>query len=155
MGSAITSIYDAIASWDINIKGRTIPVRNLSGLRDAFNEGDAPARMMMIMTGETEAENAAFLALGKLQTITWLIEDRLYYRPVALGQGIQDYAEDLVVYIKDYIEAARQDRSPTTQSVIEDVRCVPAIVLWPDAEGGTPYAGVRCILRVREEVTGA
>jgi len=155
MASAITNIYTAIAAWSVSVGSITPGVRNTSELKDTLNASDAPTRMMLVTTGDTQVIDARFEGLGKTQQITWAIEDRLYWKPVASGQGILDFSNDLVLYIAAYLEKARNDRSPITQSYIEGCRCIPAIVRWPDFEGGTPYAGVRCILTIREVVSGA
>ena len=155
MASAIAAIYTAIAAWSVKVGSITPGVRNTNELKDSFNPSDAPKRMMLVTTGDTEVINAVFKGLGKTQEITWAIEDRLYWSPVAAGQGLADFSHDLILYIAAYLEKARADRSPTTQSYIEGCRCIPAIVRWPDFEGGTPYAGVRCILIIREVVSGA
>jgi len=155
MASAIAAIYTAIAGWSVSVGSTTPGVRNTDKLKDTLNPSDVPTRMMLVTTGDTEVINAIFKGLGKTQEITWAIEDRLYWRPVASGQGLADFSHDLILYIAAYLEKARSDRSPTTQSYIEGCRVIPAIVRWPDFEGGTPYAGVRCILTVREVVSGA
>lgn len=153
--SVITSIYDGLAGVSITAAGKTPKVRNYDEIKETFEAADAPTRMLLVPTGNTEAREASFIALGKLQKIEWRIEDRLYWSPVAQGQGLSDFTEDLLLYAQAYVEAIRDNRSLTASSHITRVRCVPTIVRWPDIEAGTPYAGARCIVVVEEIVAGA
>lgn len=156
MTGAIISIFNAMASWSLTANGKTVKVRNYDGLKEQFQAADAPTRMLMVPTGGTEARHGEFISMAdKLQHVTWTIEDRLYLQPVEAGKGIADYSALLVEYARDYLEAVRDNRAPTSQSTITDVRVLPMIVRWPDIEGGEPYAGARCLVRVEEWITGA
>lgn len=151
--SDIVNICAAIAGMSVTVGSVTPGVRNIGELRNTLKSSDTPLRMILTTTGDTEASPVAFIAMGKLQQITWALEDRLYWKPTAQGAGLLDNSEDIMLYIAAYAEAVRQNRSPTSQSHIVGLRALPATVEWP--EGGTQFYGVRCILTIEEIVSNA
>ena len=154
MTSAIVDIYGTFSSDIAPQVGSVTPaVRSYDELRENVQSADCPVRLLLTTTGETQGQ-AAFLTLGKLQTIQWTIEDLLLWRPAGESQGLRRNSDKLILYIRSYLEEIRDNRAPTTQSHIQTVRCIPAMVEWP-AGTGELYFGVRCIVEIQEVISGA
>jgi len=153
--SVIQSIYGTLSSDIAPAVGSVTPtVRNYNNLRDSVKSVDTPVRLLLTTTGESNAESAAFITMGKLQKISWTIEDLLLWKPAGEGEGLSKNSEKLVDYMAAYAEAIRQKRQFTAQSHVTSVRMVPGIYAWPEGSGNM-FFGVRCFVRVEEIVSGS
>jgi hypothetical protein len=154
MSSLIADIYGTFSS-DITplVDGVPPAVRSFDQLRENVQSADCPVRLLLTTTGETQGQ-AAFLTLGKLQTIQWTLEDLLLWRPAGQSEGLRRNSDKLMLYIRSYLDEIRFNRAPTAQSHIQSVRCIPAMVEWPQGSGEL-YYGVRCIVEIQEIVSAA
>ena len=122
MASAISEIYTSLSGMSIT----GVTARNIEEVKLSINQGDLPVSMLLPSTsGELE-----FVALGSLNKITWVIRDLCLWAPLSAGAGIQDYAEDMVDYIKDYLVLVKDNRCPTDNSSISGVAVQMGPIPW-------------------------
>ncbi len=150
MSSKINEIYDAIAGWDVYWDS-DVPVksREVHSMKAFTGTPEMPVRILNPIDPETGGADG-FVALGKTKVIVWNIVDTLYIRPVAHGGQIRRSAPQLVNYIKTYITAMKNDRSPTSQSWIESMTWNLGQFEYPGSE---ECYGVKVILEVHEVLT--
>jgi hypothetical protein len=150
--SAIDSIFTAIYNFSVNYSTDVSAVHawNYTDL-DASKQPACPQRYLAV-SGSNEG-NLAFVAIGKMTSIEWTIEDTLLMKAATEGDALKENSADLIAYAKAYITAVRNARGLTAQSHITDVQIVPGIYYWPDDSSGIPYVGVRCTLTVQEVIS--
>lgn len=148
--SVITTILSTIGSITVSVGAVTPSVRNYNQQSNSLNSADCPIRIIQVI-GASLASDGKFVALGKLQKISWTVTDRLFWKPVSQGAGLEEFAGDLVAYIAAYLEAVRDNRQLTNQSLIISITCKPQIFTW----GTTDYAGVDCTFYIDGYVSGA
>ena len=117
-GSVINSIFDAIAGWDVYYDSDVPPkVKELQNLDDTLKTAEGVVRVITLQNGDQAGE---FVALGKTMAIDWTIIDTLYVRPTAHLGALRNSIPQLTNYVVNYIDAIKNDRSPTNQSHIEN-----------------------------------
>lgn len=151
--TAIVGIYAALAALDVKIGGTTVPVRNYDEQKKSVVSADTPIRLLLPLAPESEAREGRFIAMGNLTRVTWQITDRMLFKPISQGKGINTAADDLVEYVNNYIEAIRSNRALTAQSHIVSYNFVATEIVYPDIQG-TEFFGVDAILEIEEIVSG-
>jgi len=145
----VSTIYGALAAmvpeWssDVSIKvwnGATAGV-----IKNTLPSASVPIRILT-MTGENEGRDFAFIAMGKLSHVTWVIEDLLLAKAVAEGDHIKGISAHLIQYCDSYITKLRDTRAPSTQSHVVGASFKPGVYDW----GGVQYFGVRALVEVEE-----
>ena len=150
MASNITGIYNAIAAWVVTFDSDvTLKVWNYSAVKEALPSASAPIRILMPTEGP--GTGFAFIALGKLNKITWNITDLCLIKPVAQGDGIASEAEHIVQYAEAYHTAMHNGRAVTASSIIAGGSITPGVYEW----NGVAYYGVKCVVEVTEYVSAA
>jgi len=115
MSSQIEGIYTAIASfapyYDTDV---AVACRKPQELKDQkLDKG--PVRMLFL----PEDAPGAFVAMGTSLKNTWVIIDRLFYKPTRLVHREDDNAL-MRDYIASYLDHIRSNRAPTAQSHIAE-----------------------------------
>lgn len=151
--SNIISIIEAVLNLNPKYSGESIPTRSLDQLQDVLQDADCPIRMISVADGG-QSGDLAFIAMGKLQHITWTLTDRLYLKKSSLGEGSAEWSKDLILYAADYAERVRQNRSPLSQVTITEVSINPGVFNWPEGSERN-YSGVECVLTIDEWISGA
>ena len=151
MASAINEIYDAIAAWDVSWDSDvTIKVKELQSMDDKIGTPEGAVRILSPLDPETGG-GGGHVALGKTMTVSWRISDTLYIRPTSHGRSLENSVPQLMNYIKTYLTAIQNDRSPTNQSWIEEVEWDVGTYAYP-TEQNDRYYGVRFLLTVNEVI---
>lgn len=154
--SEITSIYTALAAITVTTtSGSTATVFDLDELKNRINTSDLPVRMLLPVGDDTRGEGreGAFVAIGTTMTIDWQVSDLMLWQPLGQGEGLREYAPELVDYCGKYIDAMRTFKCPTSNSSLTGVYMMPGIYEWPMGEG-VYYAGVLCQLTIHEVLSG-
>jgi hypothetical protein len=145
----IVSIFAAIAGMQPAWSGGTTPnVWNgavQGGIRAGLTTASIPLRILST-TGDIEGRDFAFIALGKLSKVTWVIEDLLLAKAIAEGDSIKGISPSLVGYCDSYITKLRDVRSPSDQSHVVNLSMKPGRYDY----GGIECFGVRCLISVEE-----
>ena len=150
--SAINEIYDAVAAWDAYWDSDIpVKVREIQNQSDTLGTPEGPVRILSPVDPEAGGDGG-FVALGKTTRYTWYITDTLFMRPTAHGGSLRNSIPQLMNYVKIYLEAMRNDRSPTSQSWIEEAYWDIGTYSWPPYEGDE-YFGVRFTLTINEVVS--
>jgi hypothetical protein len=136
--SAILDIYTSIANMEVG----DIPSRNINAVKLTIRDGDLPLRLLLPAT----EGDMAFVAIGTLQKVTWVIRDLCLWAPVTKGSGVQDFSEAMVDYLALYLEQIKGNRSPVAQCHISGVAVKMVPVKW----GEQTYWGVDITLTVEE-----
>lgn len=140
MSSVIFDIYDTIAAFDLdNIK----VVRNIDEVKLSVRESDLPMRILL---PSTEGDINILGLDNNILTVDWQIRDLCLWTPRLAGAGIEQYAEDMVTYIKDYIDLLKTNRNPGSNSVITGVN----IVMLPLPWGENDYWAIDIALTIKE-----
>lgn len=139
MSSNILSVYDTLAGWSItNIK----VTRDIDEVKLDIKQGDLPMRILL---PSTEGE-LGFIDIGKLTNIQWQIRDLCLWAPLSAGAGIEQYASDIVTYVKDYIDNVKNNRSPANNTNIVGMSVRISPVPW----GENDYWSIDILLQVEE-----
>lgn len=101
--SGIRDIYTKISEIPIG----TAKSRDLSQIKLVVNPENAPMRLLLPVT----EGDMAFVAIGSLTNTSWQIRDLCLWQPVTAGSGIEQCAEDMVVYMELYLAAMRKNRN--------------------------------------------
>jgi len=134
MTSALNEIYDAITGWDVYWDSDiAIKAREIQSMKAFTGTPEMPIRILNIIDPDTSGASG-FVALGKTNVIVWNIVDTLYLRPTAHGGQIRRSSPQLANYIKTYITAMMNDRSPTSQSWIEEMTWQLGVFEYPGSE---------------------
>lgn len=149
--SQIESIYDAIVAWtpifDTDV---SVGVRDIDQLKETLHADDCPVRMLSVTTADIGGE-FAFIALGKTNTVTWSINDRLYLKGAGLAKGIESFSANLIKYTASYVGQIRDNRAPTSQSHVVSASFNPGVFEW----SGEKFAGLDVFLTIEEVISGA
>jgi len=149
--SQISSIYSAIAALaPTPAGGVTVNFQPIGSVTQTLHSDMLPMRKLQAFANDTGGD-MAHIALGNTINVEWKIADRFFYRFANQGQGWEDFADDLVLYVASYINILRTNRSlGLAQAHITGVSFVPMIYDWHD---GSKIAGVDVILTVQEVIT--
>ena len=150
MTSALNEIYDAIASWEV-YWDEDIPIgtREIQSMKAFTGTPEMPIRILNLIDPETSGADG-FVGLGRTKVVVWNIIDTLYIRPTAHGGQIRRSTPQLANYIKTYITAMQNDRSPTSQSWIEEMTWQLGTFEYPGSE---LCYGVKVNLEVHEVIS--
>lgn len=140
MSSVILDIYDTLADFSIT---NVSVVRNIDEVKLPVRTGDLPMR---ILIPSTEGDVNVDGLINNVSVIDWQIRDLCLWAPLSAGAGIEQYAEDMVTYIKDYIDLVKTNRNPADNCVITGVN----IRMTPQPWGDSNYWAVDILLNVKE-----
>ena len=75
-------------------------------LRNSVQASGTPCRLLLPYSDrDVMAATVQNWQIGNVAPVTWTVIDQLLWRPVALGQGLEDSAQDLREYMAAYITA--------------------------------------------------
>ena len=154
--SEITSIYDALEAKSVTTtNGKTPDVYDLGELKNSIHTSDLPVRLLLPVGDDTRGEGreGAFISIGTTMVINWVVNDLMLWQPLGQGEGLKEYAPELVDYCGKYLDMTRTFKCPTTNSSLEGVYLSPGIYEWPMGSG-VMYAGVLCQLTIKEVLNG-
>lgn len=154
--SEITSIYAALEAKSVTTTGGDTPtVLDLDELKNSITTSDLPCRLLLPVGDDTRGDgrDGVFIAIGTTMVINWMLNDLMLWQPLGQGEGLREYAPELVDYCGKYLDAMRTFKCPTSNSSLESVYMSPGIYEWPMG-GGTFYAGVLCQLTIKEVLSG-
>ena len=141
--SAISSVYDALAAMEVgSAKLTATDVTSVKLIN--YLDGDLPKRLLM---PKTEGD-MAFIAIGDLQKVTWVIQDLCLISPVTSDFGVHQHASTMMTYLSDYLTAIKALRNPATGCVVTGVGVEILPVLW----GEKTYWAVDVSLTVEERL---
>ena len=147
--SKLNEIYDAIAAWDVYWDSDITPkVREIQSRKAFTGTPEMPVRIIHLIDPESSGAGG-FVALGKTNIIVWNVIDTFYLKPVAHGGQIRRSSPKLANYIKTYITAMKNDRSPTSQSWIESMTWQLGVFEYPGSE---ECYGVKVNLEIHEVI---
>lgn len=155
--SQIRTIYSNLAAQSVtftreNGASVTVTARDLDELPVSGNAADAPLRLVLPYSSDTEGRDGAFASLDTIGRMDWYIADLLLWKPGTLASGIAESAADLVRYQGAYAEMLRAMRTMgVTTSDVEliDWRMRPGLYDWPIGSN-TWWQGCMVILHVLE-----
>jgi hypothetical protein len=154
--SEITSIYDALEAKSVTTTGGDTPdVYDLDELKNSIPSSDLPIRLLLPVGDDTKGDgrSGVFIAIGTTMAIDWQVNDLMLWQPLGQGEGLREYAPELVDYCGKYLDAMRTFKCPTNNSSLTDVYMSPGIYEWPMGSG-VMYAGVLCQLTIKEVLSG-
>ena len=150
--SVILNVYDALAAKTITTtSGVTPTVYDLDELPESVSTAILPARLLLPLGNQPgEGREANFLAIGTTMTVVWQINDLMLWDASEQGIGLKGFAEELVDYCGQYLEAMRSFKCPYSNTTsLESVSVTPGEYEWPSGSGRF-FPGVLCQLQVRE-----
>jgi len=154
MASKIKNIYSNIASREVYYDSDVLPrVWDLNdiGKFDGEVANSCPVRVLSVITPESGLENASFVELGENMVVTWKISDLLLIRPTAHGGSMRNSLPQMINYQVDYLDAIQEDRTPTSQSFIEEMYMNRGVFKFPTDESDA-YYGVEAVITVIEYI---
>lgn len=157
--SAIRTIYSNLAGQSVTFTREsgasvTVAARDLHQLPVSVNAADAPIRLILPYSDDTEQRDGVVATMGPVGAVTWYIADLLLWKPGALTSGIAESAADLVRYQGAYASvmlAARTLGVTNGTVALESWRARPGLYDWPIGSS-TWWQGVMMILTVAEVV---
>lgn len=156
--SRLRDLYRLLAtrlvSWSSPTLGQVVepPTRDLDHLRNFESSAELPVRLLLPVSA-LEGTNTEFITYCNTMTATWRVTDLMLFRPLAQGMGLQDAAEDLVLYAAAYTAAlpglryALRDDENTFD--LTSTTMQPGVFEFPRGSG-TRYLGVECALTFTE-----
>lgn len=155
--SQIRAIYSTLAGTSVTMTTEagasvTVAARDLDELPVSVNAADAPLRLVLPYSSDTEGRDGAFASLDTIGRMDWYIADLLLWKPGTLASGIAESAADLVRYQGAYAEMLRAMRTMgVTTSDVEliDWRARPGLYDWPIGSN-TWWQGCMMVLHVLE-----
>ena len=150
----VVAIYAAVAALVPEYDSDVTPIKVWNGalagvIKQALHSMSLPIRILTT-TGENEGRGFAFIALGKLSKVVWVIEDLLLIKPVAEGDSLKTMSPYLISYCDSYITKLRDLRGPTSNSHVMAANFKPGVFEW----GDNRYFGVNVTVEI-EEFQGA
>lgn len=118
-------------------------------IKQTLSSASLPVRIITT-TGGGEGRDFAFIALGKLSKVLWVVEDLLLIKPVAEGDSLKSMSPYLITYCDSYITKLRDLRSPSSNSHVVAAGFKPGVFEWGDGR----YFGVNVKVEI-EEFQGA
>lgn len=155
--SQIRAIYSTLAGTSVTMTTEagasvTVAARDLDELPVSVNAADAPLRLVLPYSSDTEGRDGAYASLDTIGRMDWYIADLLLWKPGTLASGIAESAADLVRYQGAYAEMLRSMRAmgaPTSDVELVDWRMRPGLYDWPIGSN-TWWQGCMVILHVLE-----
>lgn len=155
--SQIRTIYSNLAGQSVSFTTEAgvavvVSAKDLHQLPVSVNAADAPLRLLLPYSTDTEGRDGAFASLDTIGRMDWYLADLLLWKPGTLASGIAESAADLVRYQGAYAEMLRSMRAMgVTTSDVEliDWRMRPGLYDWPIGSN-TWWQGCMVILHVLE-----
>jgi hypothetical protein len=155
--SQIRAIYSNLAAQAVTFATElgpsvTVAALDLHQLPVSVAAANAPLRLMLPYSTDTEGRDGAFASLDTLGRMDWYIADLLLWKPGTLASGIAESAADLVRYQGAYAEMLRSMRTMgvlTSDVELIDWRMRPGLYDWPIGSN-TWWQGCMVILHVLE-----
>lgn len=152
--SVILNIYGALSDVGVTVGGQTPVVYNLDALPESVTTAHLPCRLLLPLGDNPgEGREAQHIAIGTGMTVVWQIADLMLWQASEQGLGLREFAPVLVDYCGKYLDAMRMFRCPYMDSSLENVTVTPSEFEWPSGSGRY-YAGVLCLLQIREALNG-
>ncbi|MFQ5433842.1 MAG: hypothetical protein ACE5FD_03110 [Anaerolineae bacterium] len=154
MTNNILAIYNVIEAMPVTVGSETPTVYDLAELKNGVDMSALPVRLLLPYSdvGNTAGRMADF-NIGSTSTITWTILDRLLWQPVATGAGIEEFAEDIVSYIGEYLDAANTLSFSAIADRVNPVSIrarARADIRYP-ATSANVYVGVDVVWEIEED----
>ncbi len=155
--SQIRAIYSALAAQSVSFTTEAgvavvVSAKDLHQLPVSVAAADAPTRLLLPYSTDTEGRDGAFASLDRIGRMDWYLADLLLWKPGTLASGIAESAADLVRYQGAYAEMLRGLRAMgVTTSDVEliDWRARPGLYDWPIGSN-TWWQGCMMVLHVLE-----
>lgn len=155
--SQIRTIYSNLAGQSVSFTTEAgvavvVSAKDLHQLPVSVNAADAPLRLLLPYSTDTEGRDGAFASLDTIGRMDWYLADLLLWKPGTLASGIAESAADLVRYQGAYAEMLRSMRAMgVTTSDVEliDWRARPGLYDWPIG-GNVWWQGCMMVLHVLE-----
>jgi hypothetical protein len=147
----IVTIFASLAAMQPAWSGGATPkvwngaVQGDGGIRATLTTASIPLRILST-TGDLEGRDFAFIALGKLSNVTWVIEDLLLAKVVSEGDSLKGISPSLVGYADSYITKLRDLRAPSTNSHVVGASFKPGVYEW----GGFQCFGLKALVSIQE-----
>lgn len=153
--SVISDIYDALDAVTVTTTSGTTPTcYDLDELPESITTAILPCRLLLPL-GNTpgEGREGQFISIGTTMSIIWQVNDLMLWQASEQGEGLREFAPELVDYCGKYLDAMRSFRCPYTGTALQSVNMIPGEYEWPRGSGRY-FAGVLCQLNIREVVSG-
>lgn len=157
MASQIVELYNALALMSVSVSGVSVRVKRLDETPSKLDTADLPVRVLTpISQFLPRNANSAVWAVGGssvVTQITWSIADMMYWQPVAQNVGIQAVADDLIIYMREYLTMLNAFSPPAVGSTmwIANVGLQAGVYEYPILSGRLFY-GVVATLTVMEKM---
>lgn len=150
--SKLRGIYKAIEGTNIELNGKTVKCRGLDNFSIVVNTANLPLRLLLPVGSNANGRNLSVISADHTgRSAVWLIPELALLAPVAAGQGLEEFAGDLVDYVVLYERAILDRRADFADQgfFITNMALDTGMFEYP-AESGKFYFGVRSNLTVQE-----
>lgn len=158
MASQIVELYEALRETSITINGKAVRVKGLEEIPSALDTAGLPVRMLTPISQflPQNAQSAVWAKAGSsvITQISWSIADVMYWQPVAQNIGIRAVTDDLVVYMREYLEMMKSFEPPSnglSTLWVANVGLQSTVLEYPLLSGKFYYA-VAATLTVTEKM---
>lgn len=151
--SQIVAIFNAVEGLSVSTANiAPVAVDDLDETLQAYEDIHLPRRVLFLSEGRGGSGDQEFIAYGNPMGMEWVIEDVLLYR--RLGMGSQASIQGLLAaYVAAYSVVVRNNRGIYANTEITHARYIIGPQEYPRG-AGTWFDGIRCILTIREFLTG-
>lgn len=148
--SKLREIYKAIEETPIDLNGATVRCRGLDGLKTQIPRASLPLRLLLPVGSNANGRNLSIISADHSgRSAVWVIPELALIAPMAQGQGLEEYAGDLVDYVVALEQAILDRRVEFNGFLISQMATDTGLFEWP-AGGDSWYFGVRTNYTVTE-----
>lgn len=148
--SILRDIYKAIEETSIDLGGKTVRCRGLDGLKSQVPRAALPLRLLLPVGSNANGRNLSIISADHSgRSAVWVIPELALIAPMAQGQGLEEYAGDLVDYVVALEQAINDRRVEFNGFLINQIATDTGMFEWP-AESNSWYFGVRTNYTVTE-----
>lgn len=148
--SRLRQIYKALEEVHVELRGRTVRCRGLDNLAAQISRANLPLRLLLPVGSSANGRNLTIItADGTGRNATWLIPELCLIATATQGQGLEEYAGDLVDYVVALEQAALARRVDFEGFLVNNIAMDTGIFEWPSGSD-VWYFGVRTNYTVTE-----
>lgn len=148
--SRLREIYKAIEETHVEIANTPVRVRGLDNLTTAVNRANLPLRILLPVGSNAAGRNLNIItADGSGRSGIWTIPEIMFRAAVSQGQGLEEYAGDLVDYVVNFEQAILERRTSYVGFIHTNLSLDTGEFEWPSGSN-VWYFGVRAVHTVGE-----
>lgn len=127
------ALIDVIKDMSVSVGNVTPTVYDVDQARGYSQRSALPLRYITPFSESPMVGAVAEFGIGNTSEITWTITDRLLWRLLSGGIGVDDVSDDLVIYLDNYIDAARALQDWSTVNTSNDIQVQGIVVTIREA----------------------